>query len=1168
MAFNFTPEQQSAIETRGNVLVSAAAGSGKTAVLVERVIKLLTDEKSGITADRLLIVTFTNAAATEMRARIEKRLYEEIQNNPDSTSLLKQKHLLASADICTIDSFCIKFVRENFEKCGVEPDFKISDGAGQISTANSVMASVIDEYLASPSKDFEKLLELTGCEYDEKNLTDTVERIYLYSQQLPFPENFINGLLKPYIKPFEKGHPWYNGAFEYASKKIETMRSYAQKAEEAAVYTAKNSEKFEGCAKNFFEIVDALENSLKSGSWDNFYGVLAESSLPTTPRSEKGDPFAETFKEARKNIKLIIDDLREIFCAESDAVKAQISQNVGAVETLIKIINEYSQKLFDAFKSENAFTFYNIEQMALNLLCEYKDGNIVMREDTKELYSRYDEVLVDEFQDVNDLQNMLFYALSNGEKNLFVVGDVKQSIYGFRGSNPKNFLDKKDLYVPVLEAGADEPKKIILSDNFRSRKGVCDTVNYLFSLLLTGQCGTLVYNDEERLNASGTFAENSAEKAELFVVDTADDKSGRTQLEAESEKIAEYIKSVISEDAFISDGKGGLRTARYSDFAILLDKVKDKASVIAQTLSNYGIPVSLGGDSYMQSFEISVVMSMLQVIDNPKCDVELLTVMMSPVFGFTAEDMAKIRANKKRGSLYSAVVEYSANDKKTADFLEKIADYRRLAAVLSVDRLISRLLHSTDILNQMSAMSGGKIRRANLFALIKYAKDYVTRTGGGIYGFIKYMKSLPESSFKSSTVGGEDSVKIMSMHNSKGLQFPVCIVANLSSQINNADSISRVLYSENHGIAFKYYDESYHTDVEMLGHAVMADSARQKTVEEKMRLLYVALTRAQDRLCIFCSYKDVYGKLCKIADSLSEKPPFITREFLEKSSNMGDWILAAALLNKNGDGLRKYSDLKIKPIPSADDLKISILRSDGTPKTEVFEKEQKDVKCDCELAEKIKANIDYIYPYEQLKSLQAKASVSAIVHGAENDRFAFSEKPAFMMGDKLSGAARGTAMHHIMQFINYEKTVDVQAEIERLKEWKFITESEANSADIGALQSFFESDIYKRVINSNDFHREMRFLTEIPACQIDPTLPCDLTNANIVVQGAIDLCFEEPDGIVVLDFKTDRVDNLEQLVDCYGEQLNLYAEAAEKIFSKPVKEKIIYSFAVGKSISF
>lgn len=288
-----------------------------------------------------------------------------------------------------------------------------------------------------------------------------------------------------------------------------------------------------------------MENSLKSGSWDNFYGVLAESSLPTTPRSEKGDPFAETFKEARKNIKLIIDDLREIFCAESDAVKAQISQNVGAVETLIKIINEYSQKLFDAFKSENAFTFYNIEQMALNLLCEYKDGNIVMREDTKELYSRYDEVLVDEFQDVNDLQNMLFYALSNGEKNLFVVGDVKQSIYGFRGSNPKNFLDKKDLYVPVLEAGADEPKKIILSDNFRSRKGVCDTVNYLFSLLLAGQCGTLVYNDEERLNASGTFAENSAEKAELFVVDTADDKSGRTQLEAESEKIAEYIKSVI-----------------------------------------------------------------------------------------------------------------------------------------------------------------------------------------------------------------------------------------------------------------------------------------------------------------------------------------------------------------------------------------------------------------------------------------------------------------------------------------------------------------------------------------------------------------------------------------------------------------------------------------------
>lgn len=1168
MAFNPTPMQSLAIKTKGNVLVSAAAGSGKTAVLVERVINMLTDKTNPISADRLLIVTFTNAAAAEMRGRIEKRLFEEIQKNPDDISLQKQKYLLNSADICTIDSFCIKLVRENFEKCGIEPDFKISDGTSQTATCNAVMSNLINECLENPPTDFERLLELTNCEFDEKKLTELIERIYLYSQQLPFSQNFIDNLAQPYETPFTCGNAWYDMAFEIAKKRAQTLEKCAQKMLEAAARTDKNTEKHIAYAENVVSITGEIAAAIESNNWDTVFATVSPLALERVPSSSKDDQFGNKFKQNQQQIKEIFAELKELFYNNSKQVEYHISENLGAVKQLCRLVTEYGNRLFKAFCEENAFTFYNMEQLALGLLCEYKDGKVLIRDEARELCNRYDEVLVDEFQDVNDLQNMLFYVLSNREERLFVVGDVKQSIYGFRGSNPDNFLIKKNDYIPIENAGDDDSKKIILSDNFRSRKGVCDAVNYFFSMLMGGQCGGIVYNEEERLNAGGKFPQSDAPTAEILAIDKYGDDSEESLLEAESQKIAEYIISVMNEGEVITEGNT-LRKARYSDFAILLDKVKDKANIIAEGLSDYGIPVSVGGESFLESVEVSTVMALLQVIDNPKCDVELLSVMMSPIFGFTAEEMAKIRSVQKYGYLYSAVVAFAATgDPKTQAFIQKLAEFRREAAVMSVDRLISKLLHATDILNYMSALSGGKMRRANLFALVQYAATYVSRSDGGIYGFIKYMNSLPESSFKTASASGENSVKIMSMHNSKGLQFPVCIVANLASQINNADSINRVLFSEKSGISFKYYDEQFERDVEMLGHAVQADAAKVKTVEEKLRLLYVAMTRAIDRLCLVCSAKNLDKKLNNLSSVLMDKPPYISREFLEKGRNMGDWILSCALLHPQGEKLWKYADVKLTPVSHDANFNITVLNSFNEHATQALQQVTKETHCNDDFVQKIKSNAEYVYPYEVLASLQAKASVSDLVHRAESDRFAFVQKPAFMLGDKLTGAAKGTAMHHIMQYINFSEKVNVEQEIERLLEWKFITESEAASADVAAIEAFFNSSLYKRIMQSPDMRREMRFLSEISANRIDPTIDPGLEGANIVVQGAVDLCFAEGDGIVVLDFKTDRVDNMNDLVKSYGEQLEIYSVAAEKIFDKPVKERIIYSFYLGDSISF
>lgn len=1164
MGFNPTDMQKKAINAKGNVLVSAAAGSGKTAVLTERVVSMLKDKQNPISADRLLIVTFTNAAAAEMRARIEKKLYEEIQKDPDDAALVKQKYLLASADISTIDSFCIRMLRENFEKCDIEPDFKIIEGTKETLFTNNILREIVDESLKNEPDVLKILLEITGCEANDENLCATVRDIQLYINQLPFPMDYINGFLLPYETEFKRGNIWFDAAFEIFHDKVKKIKNLVSELEQAAQLVVATDDRFIDGADKVRQCLQPLNDCFDCYDWDRVYLVVNNFKLESKPRVTGNDPNGLNFKKLKNQISSEVKNLADLFCQSMDSVQKSIKKSTPAVKLLVKMISELDRRLFEKHREENAYTFYNVEQMAFNLLCKKQGDEIVFTEYADILSNRYDEVLVDEFQDVNDLQDMLFYALSNREEKLFVVGDVKQSIYGFRGSNPENFIKKRKRYTDVDIAGENDSKKIILSDNFRSRKGVCEAVNYFFKLFLAGQSGGLVYDKSEYLNASGKFPESMASCCELLLVDKSNQVNAESLIETESKKIAEYILSVMDEGEVITDGDT-MRCARFDDFAILLDKASSVAPVMTQVLNDYGIPVSYVGGNFLETYEVSTVMSLLQVIDNPKNDVELLATLMSPLFGFTADDMAVMRSKNKNCSLYSSLISYAeSGDEKSQSCLKKLAELRQTAAVLPIDRLVSNILHSTDIFNQMSALPDGKNRRANLQALIGYAKGYYDAFGGGIYGFIKYMKSLNEKDFKVPAVS--QGVKIMTMHGSKGLQFPVCIIAALSSKINKKETNSSIIHQKDFGIGFKYYDEDLDDIVEMIGHRIMKTQANSKLVQEKLRLLYVAMTRAIDRLCLVYSSDNPAKQLAEISEQVSDIPPYLSREFLEAKSNMGAWILAGMLLHPCGQKLVNIAGGKITPIEDTTAIDVNIIRTDSTLIPEVAQNSEGVANED--FAAQIKRNIDYVYPYERLRFLQAKSSVSAIVHGAENDDFAFTEKPDFMLKDSLSAAGRGTAMHNFMQFVNFGKTVDVDAETERLVEWKFITETQSKSLDKSALKKFFESDIYRRIMSADSLNREMRFLTELPASTIDSTIPSDDPEAKIIVQGAIDLCFVENDGVVVLDFKTDRVDTLDALVKCYGEQLEIYATAAQKIFSKPVKEKIIYSFRLGEWISF
>ncbi len=1154
----FTKDQQNAIDAKGGILVSAAAGSGKTAVLTERVIKKITDKENPVSADKLLIVTFTNAAAAEMRSRIEKRLFEKCTENPADTYLIRQKHLIGNADICTIDSFCINLVRENFEKCGVSPDFKVSDGSDLSAFADEIKTEIIDNCIKENSDAFQKLLEITSCEYDDFQLKELIEDIYLYSRQIPFPDRFLDGFVKPYKTEFNENHLWYiysKGIIEEYSLALSYHLKFMA---DAVPYLERDLEKCNDDLQKFLIWYNEFCESLTDFNWDNVRKTVY-SFLPESIRLSTKNGFGETYKSERKSVLSYIESLKTLLSDDVRRIDEFNAELLPSIELLIDLVKEYDSKLFAKFNEENTLAFYHTEQLALNVLCSLNEnGEICENEDAKQYLSKYEEVMVDEFQDVNDLQNLLFDILSANTKKLFVVGDIKQSIYRFRGSNLNNFLSKKQSYVPFDTANESDNKKIILSDNFRSRKGICDFVNFTFSLLMNENTGSIVYNEEERLNFAAKYPESDEVCNELLVVDKGD-ADENTLYEYECLAIAKYIKDLIKDGFCVSADSKTKRKAGYGDICILLDKVANKAPVLVKVLSENGIPVSFSNGSFGDSAEVSLILSLLTVLENPAKDVELLTVMMSPLFSFTADEMAVMRANKREGDIYGTVVFAAENgDEKAKKFIKKLADLRNETVLLPLDKLIIKLIYDFGLLSVVSSMPNGKQRRANLLSLSHYASDFKYSSVGD---FADYISSLSLSGAKKE-ISKPDFVTVMSMHKSKGLQFPICILSDLSSRINASDSYSRVVFEDSLGIGFKYYDESEELYTENLGKKIISKKIYGDNLQEKMRLLYVAETRAKEKLVLVTALKNSEKTLTRISEKLSKGK--IDPYFIKSASTLGDMVLAVCLLHPDCSALRNLADIKTTLADT--NSKISVKINDCAFESDDKEDEVQNVLPDLELSKQIAENISYVYPFEELSKIISKTSVSAVAEESGNEEFMFNERPSFMNAGGLSSSERGTAMHTVMEFIEFAENVDVNSEIERLTEWQYITQEQADSLDIEKLNSFFGTALYKRILNSSLVKREMRFLTELPANKIDGSVSEKFADTPVMVQGAVDLLFVEDDKLVIVDFKTDRNKDETALKSAYGEQLSIYSNACAKIMNIPVKEKIIYSFPLSKEI--
>lgn len=1151
--FKPTKAQQSAIDTRGSVLVTAAAGSGKTAVLVERVIGMLCNPQNPVSVDKLLIVTFTNAAAAEMRQRIEKRLSEELSKNPQNRHVAKQMMLLPSAQICTIDNFCINLVRENFHCFGIAPDFKISEGNSLAPLYDSAIKEVLSEYYDNDKERLSEFLSALGCTYGDSKLIDAVFSVFEYSRNLPFPDEWLEYCRKLYDNPEENMHLWRADTAPHK----EAFRAALGSVDEALLIVEENqklTEKYKETLMSMRSDCNKAVALLESDGELQKILDLCENAAPPSVPVRTNDRAVASARLARTRFLKACEDFISDFPESDDTALSDLLYAAPYAKMLLEITEKFSNRLYTLQCEKNIFTFHNTEQMALELLCRYEDGRYYMSDLASELSADFCEVLVDEYQDVNDLQDTLFSLLSGYGQKLFAVGDVKQSIYGFRGANPANFVNKKDTYVPLEIAADADKKKIVLSSNFRSRSGVCGFVNYFCSLIMSRSLGGVDYNEEEVLNPAAEYSERVEPDVEMHIISGSESDDATPIVEAKH--IAAYIKNAVKKGIMLRED-GGERPATYGDFAILLRSPNTQSEVYLEQLQRLGIPARFDTGGFINSVEVSVLLSLLKVIANPTHDVPLLSLMMSPLFAFTADDVAEVRLCDRKGSLYSALTAAAeGGNEKASTMLSSLRLFRHGAITRSVEQLILWLFDETGLLDFVSAMDDGERRRNNLLLCLDYARGYDS-DGKDIRGFVAYMEKIGPSVKTPSGKGGADAVTIVSFHGSKGLQYPICIVAGAFRRFNDMDVKKSLVMDRTLGVAFKTADEENNRQVDTVVRRAIIRKMKAELLSEELRVMYVALTRAEERLVVLLTCADPK----KRAQGLAEKINLGEGKALVSSvSGYFDWFMYALLLNKECDAVRKMFDVEIDESlqKSVKDCNIGVQLT-ALCDEEVREEEE-FIKDLCIEKEEIKKRFEYVYPFEELKDVKSKTSVSDVVHGedAENE---FKLRPAFVSKTGLTPAERGTATHKFMQFADYTAAAENLAdEINRLTELSFLSAEEAAAVNLDEIERFLKSDLLCRMENCKALHRELRFLSEISQ---KPEYPEEKT----VVQGIIDCVIEEEDGITVVDFKTDRVKTEQELIDRYAKQLDLYALACERMFGKRVREKIIYSFALSNAIA-
>ncbi len=1188
---NWTPDQLDAIKTKYrtngescNLLLSAAAGSGKTAVLVERVIQkiLPKDDNSGIDIDKLLIVTFTNAAAREMSDRIAAALASELENalndgDAKKVKLIKRQQLLLGiSQITTIDSFCLKLIREHFNVLGIEPDFAISD----TSQAEILSEEAIDELFSSlyeeNDKDFLNLLSVYATSRSDAGLSDLVRHIYNFTRAIPYPIDWL------YSKVDELKCPngifetlWFKKGFTACKKDLCDAFLFAKKGlsmmcetHDIDGFIANNPpeknvpiyDEWKAYYKAFYYDYLLLKEA-QNADFKRLSLLLSDFAFSSLARLDsKTDEEKGILKTLRERVKSAISNVKDFVLFDPKDAEAKMRDFLYPTAFALAGLVEKYDDLFTKKKLEkNILEFHDAEQLTAKLLSENPDIAHLVQE-------KYDEILMDEYQDTSLLQEEIFRHVTRGN-NLFMVGDMKQSIYRFRNSDPTIFKAKSDTYEMVEDA---RDRKIVLSKNFRSRHEVLDSVNDIFEAIMSEDAGELNYDETQRLYPGNEGYENvnPSYTSQCFIIEApdsdyeAEEDEDVTNPALEARLVADQINKLKAQHFKIFDGKG-YRDIQNRDIVILMSSFKYSADSYIAELQNAGIDCFAESSGYFERNEVVTMLALLKTLCNPYSDIPLLAVMRSPIGNFSDDELATIRTFKK-GNFFGAVKEIAnsqnlsddenAISKKALAFISKLNRWREYSRYMSSDKLLWQLYEESDFYAYLGAIPDGEEAQANLRLLFERAKQYESGGFEGLFNFVRYMEHVEEkdTDLSSAKLAGEahNVVRIMTIHKSKGLEFPVVFITGGGKRFNKSSGDSRVLLHKDLGLAPEFVDSDIGFRAETMQRAVFKDVANAEQVSEEIRKLYVATTRAKEKLYFVATASgktDKSGRsgLEKQIDAwksmISDDTAIFTANEVLSASGFVDWVAPVAMASGNW----KFTAINHTQIGNSyfeDAEKPSGEMSDFDP-----------VKI-----------LSYTYPYKNVSTLPTKVSVSELKSQRET---VVIPKPAFLCEKTQDGASYGTTLHKLMQHIvpcedfSFDK---VNMMIDELVSKNVILEKEAKVVNPDKIVNFYTSPLGKRITQSKKVFREQPFEVEIDISLAYPEIKN--TNEKILLQGVIDCFFEENGELVLVDYKTDKYSDVAEIHEKYDRQLELYKYALEKITKKTVKESFIYLFSTGSYI--
>ncbi len=1227
MAINWTKEQKAVIESRNrNLLVSAAAGSGKTAVLVERIIRMITDGENPLDIDQLLVMTFTKAAADEMRERVLLAVDEKLKEDPENGHLQMQAAMIPYARITTIDSFCLGIIREHYNQLDIDPAFRVGDEGELLLLRGSVMEQLLEDYYEAGDEEFSRFVETYATGKSDRGIEDHIMAVYNFSGSNPWPEKWLEACEKE-LEDYEEGSDdrlmeteWMR--FLMWDVAMQTGEFCAQLKEALAVCDEENGPAaYIPMLTSDLRMLQAIGNAKDYGCLNELLGSASFDRLASI-RSKEIDADKKSFVTGcRDRVKKAVGKLRDLYCFESiETVVRDLKGTAGAVRMLLRLAGEFHDRYQEAKQEKNLVDFGDLEHYALEVLLEETDeGERTPSAAADELSRQFEEILVDEYQDSNDVQEALIHAISRerfGTPNVFMVGDVKQSIYKFRLARPELFLKKYESY--PREDGLYQT--IELHQNFRSRDSVLSGINEVFYQIMTKGLGGILYTEDAALHAGAVFEpteETVGGKLELHMVNTgggllkqleADPADDYTSREMEAKLIAARMKELINPETGLKvwDKKEKrYRTACYGDMVILLRSLSGFAEDFVNILMNEGIPAyAERRTGYFTAIEVETVLCFLSIIDNPMQDIPLAAVLKSPIVGATDEELARLMAVFKRTAkkgqdrgIYGAWMYYLENcpeDEregelygKLAAFSDELAEYRRIAGYLSIHELLYIIYENTGYYDYIAAMPAGEARQANLDMLVEKASAYEKTSYSGLFHFIRYIENLKkyDTDFgEAALAGDENTVRILSIHKSKGLEFPVVFLAGMGKKFNKQDLYGKILIDPDLGIATDYLDLELRVKTPTLKKNVLRRRLELEALGEELRVLYVAMTRAKEKLIMTGTDRYLDKKLERFSD-IKRTAGQIPFTILSTADSFLDWLLMSlsgklsesALLSDAG---AETGLMTVRSYSVADLVGVEI---EHQAEKKLSKEELLNFDCariyDEAYAAGISAAFAYRYPHTADIGLHTKLSVSELKKQGqlidEEESTFLPTIPAFLLEesgkkDQGGGAFRGTAYHRALELLNFPgmKTIsDVEMALDTFRREKYMDEESLSLLDAGILWNFLSSPLGRRMSAAQAkglLYKEQQFVIGIPAREMEVCSSDEL----VLIQGIIDAYMEEEDGLVLIDYKTDHVVRGREslLTERYGIQLEYYKRALEQMTGKKVTEKIIYSLTLQEEI--